>query len=236
MIGKFNLSNFYQSDEWIKLMISIKDERADDKGKIFCEHCGKEIVRAYDCIGHHIEELTEENVNDVMVSLNPDNVQLVHHRCHNIIHDRLGLSRDKQIFLVYGAPLAGKHEWVESVRNDGDLVIDIDSIWQCVSGCDRYVKPNRLRSIVFGVRDTLIDMVRYRKGNWLNAYIVGGYPLISERQRLCRMLGAREVFIECTNEECMERLDKCDSIKDKNEWLTFIADWFDKYTGPLGNK
>lgn len=234
MIGKFNLGNFYQSDEWVNLMKVIKDERTNDEGQIICEHCGKPIVRAYDCIGHHVNELTEENVNDVLISLNPCNVQLVHHRCHNIIHDRLGLSREKQVFLVYGAPLAGKHEWVETVKSDGDLIIDIDSIWQCVSGCNRYTKPNRLRAIVFKMRDELIDCVRYRRGNWLNAYIVGGYPLISERQRLCKMLGAREVFVERSIDECMDRLDKLDEIKDKNEWLKYIAEWFDRYSGPLG--
>ena len=228
------LSNFYTSKKWVDFMAVLRLERTNADGDIICEHCGKPIVRAYDCIGHHIEELTEENVDDVMIALNPDNIMLVHHRCHNKIHDKLGLSGGtKQVYLVYGSPLSGKSTWVDSVRADGDLVIDIDSIWQCISGCDRYVKPNRLKSVVFTIRDSLLDCVRYRKGNWLNAYVIGGYPLISERQQLCKMLGAREVYIESSIEECMQRLDECSDGRDKEEWAKYIDKWWELYRPPI---
>lgn len=231
----YTLSNFYTSKEWCLLMLHIKHDRLNDEGMLICEHCGKPIVRSYDCIGHHIQELTEENVNDANVSLNPKNVMLVHHRCHNKIHHKLSYSYyHRDIWLVYGAPLSGKSTYVESVREDGDLIVDMDSIWQAVSGCDRYIKPDRLKSIVFGVRDKLLDDVRYRRGKWQRAYIIGGYPLISDRDRLCRELGAREVFIDTSMNECLSRLDQLDEndLRDKKRWKKFIEDWFDTYTGP----
>ena len=227
----FDLFSFYRSKEWRSLLEVLKRERVNDKGQIICEYCGKPITRAYDIIGHHKMELTEENVNDFTVSLNPENVAFVHHRCHNYIHNKLGYSV-REIFLVYGAPLAGKKTWVQNNMAEGDLVIDMDDIWQCVSGCDRYIKPNRLKSVVFRVRDTLIDSVKYRYGKWNNAYIIGGYPLSSERERLCRELGAREVFIEATKEECVERLNAMNDL-DKTEWTKYIEDWFGRYTPPL---
>ena len=182
-----------------------------------------------------MRELTEENVNDANISLNPDNVVLVHHRCHNKIHHKLSYNHyHRDVWLVYGAPLSGKSTWVESVREDGDLIIDMDSIWQAVSGCDRYIKPDKLRSIVFGVRDKLLDDVRYRRGKWQRTYIIGGYPLISERDRLCRELGAREVFVDVSKDECLMRLDQLDEsdLRDKKQWKKFIEDWFASYTGP----
>lgn len=216
-------------------MVQIKHDRLNDEGQLICEHCGKPIVRAYDCIGHHIEELTEENVNDVNVSLNPENVMLVHHRCHNKIHHKLSYNHyHRDVWLVYGAPLSGKSTYVNGVREDGDLIIDMDNIWQAVSGCERYIKPDKLRSIVFGVRDKLIEDVRYRRGKWQRAYIIGGYPLISDRDRLCRELGAREVFIDMSKDECLSRLDRLDDndLRDKKQWKKFIEGWFDTYTGP----
>lgn len=234
----WTLSNFYSCPEWIAFRNIVINARLNKEGLTICEHCGKPIVRAYDIILHHVEELTQENVNDVRVSLNADNIKIVHHACHNKIHDRLGLNRDKQVFLVYGPPLSGKTSYVNDVKNDGDLIIDMDSIWQMISGCDRYVKPSRLKSVAFGIRDKLIEDVRYRRGNWLNAYVIGGYPLISERQRLIKSLGAREIFIECSEEECIKRLSECEDKRkeDMQNWITFIEDWFDKYGPPILNK
>ena len=153
----FTLDTFYKSKDWEKLLKSIKLERTNEDGEIICAHCGKPITRAYDCIGHHTIFLTESNVNDVEISLNPKLIQLVHHRCHNKIHNKLGYVK-KEIFLVYGSPLAGKASYVKSVAEPGDLIINIDDIWACVSGLNKYTKPPRLNAVVFSVRDKLMAM------------------------------------------------------------------------------
>lgn len=225
----YTLSNFYKSKEWWNLLQVIKSERLNDSGEIICEHCGKPIVRAYDCIGHHKIALTEENVNDAEISLNPENIALVHHRCHNYIHNKLGYS-DRRVYLVYGSPFSGKSSFVKDSMNKGDLVIDIDSIWQCVSGMDRYVKPDRLRSVVFGMRDSLLEMVKYRRGKWLNAYVIGGYPLSGERERLVKELGAIEIFIDTNKDECIRRCLNADDGRYKDEWLPYVLDWWEKYS------
>lgn len=223
-IGDHMLSDFYKSKEWVGLMQAIKLERVNDEGEIICEHCGKPITAKYDCIGHHIIALTEQNYTDATISLNPSNIMLVHHGCHNKIHDRLGLSYVKQIYLVYGSPCSGKTTWVKDNMNYGDLIVDMDSIWECISGRDRYVKPNRLKQNAFGIRDELIRMVRMRQGNWLNAYVIGGYPLISERERLIKSLGAREIFIDTPKEECLIR------AKDRpKEYEEYINSWWEQY-------
>jgi hypothetical protein len=222
------LSEFYKSKDWENLIQVLKLERADADGNVICAHCGRPITRKYDCIGHHIEPLTEQNYRRAEVALNPENIALVHHACHNRIHDKLGLTYTKQVFLVYGSPLSGKTTWVRENMNRGDLVIDMDNIWECISGQPRYVKPPRLKQIAFAVRDELIDMARTRRGNWLNCYIIGGYPLISERERLCRSLGAREVFIDVPKDECIKRLRQSD--RDTPEYKKFIDDWWERFT------
>ena len=227
----FSLDNFYTSKEWLRFRHITIGERLTEQGETICELCGKPIVRAYDIILHHVTELTDDNVNDYMVSLNPDNIMLLHHKCHNIIHNKLG-HRERSIYLVYGAPCSGKRSYVDSVREPGDLILDIDSIWQCVSGADRYTKPPRLNAVVFGIRDYLLDAVRYRRGKWQSAYIIGGYPLISERERLCKELGAQEVFVECDREECINRLLQANDGRDIEEWIKYIDGWFSKYIPP----
>ena len=230
MRGKYTLSNFYKSKEWVKLVNSIRLQRVDEHGDILCSYCHEPIARAYDCIGHHVIELDEHNVNDAMIALNPDNISLVHHKCHNRIHHKFRYDESmRQVFLVYGSPLAGKSTWVRSVQNDGDLIVDMGNIWNCISGNDN--KPAVLNACVFGVRDYLLDCVRYRRGKWRNAYVIGGYPIIGERERLCKELGAREIFIDTSKEECLNRLIQTKGSRE-NDMVKYIDDWWEKYSPP----
>lgn len=224
------LNNFYKSRDWVNLMQVIRLERVNSEGQLICEYCGKPIIAKYDCIGHHKIELTEANVDDANIALNPDNIMLVHHRCHNKIHNKLSYSQ--HVYLVYGSPLSGKNTFVKDNMDTGDCIVDIDNIWQSISGCDRYIKPNRLRSCVFNIRNHMIDMVRMRQGKWLNAWIIGGYPLISERERLCKALGAREIFIDTPREKCIERLHANPEGRDILEWEKYIAEWWERYDPP----
>ena len=219
--------SFYRSTEWKKLMNNLKLERVNEEGQVICEHCGKPIVKSYDIIGHHKIELDEENVMDANISLNPKNIMLVDHKCHNLIHNKLGYAH-RQVYLVYGSPLSGKSSYVKQNMLSGDLIIDIDNIWQCVSGQPRYEKPARLKSIVFKIRDELLNSVKFRMGKWNNCYIVGGYPLQSERERLIRELGAREIFIDTDKEECLKRLEMADDGRNKEEWTKYIDEWFER--------
>ena len=235
MIGKYTLDNFYQSKQWIALMQQLRLERVNTDGLLLCEHCGRPITKAYDCTGHHVIELTDRNVNDVTISLNPDNIMIVHHKCHNKIHHKLSMTDRRTVYVVYGAPCSGKTSFVRDNMEQGDLIIDIDSIWECISGCERYTKPARLNSNVFTLRDNLIEQVRYRVGKWLTAWIIGGYPLTAERERLCKSLGAREIFVDTPRDECLRRLHDAaaNDGRDVDEWTRYISDWFEKYTPPL---
>ena len=217
----WTLDNFYKSPEWEKLLAVLMMERLNENGELICFHCGKPITRAYDAIGHHLEFLTEENVNNAEVSLNPDNIQFCHHRCHNLIHNKFGYKR-KETFLVYGPPLAGKHEWVEDNLTDGELVINIDDLWIALSGCKRYEKPARLNAVVFQVHRQLMDAAKVRLGKWNTCYIIGGYPLISERERICKEYGAREILVDASKDECLARAKELQL----DGYEQFIEDWF----------
>lgn len=211
-----NIKTFYKSDRWRNLVERLKLERVQD-GQLLCELCGKPIVKAYDCIGHHKIELTQDNVDDANISLNPDNIMLIHFKCHNVIHERFNGRVGQKVYLVYGPPCSGKRAWVNENANADDLIVDIERIWKAI--CNEG-KPRRLTANVFGVRDALIDMIRTRKGLWRNAFIIGGYPLRTERDRLCDLLGAELVFISADKETCIA------NDPDKKE---FIEEWFAAY-------
>ena len=224
---RYSLDNFYQSKTWVRFYTALRLERTDADGNLICWHCGKPITNKYDVIAHHTVFLNEQNVNDFNVSLNPELVQFVHHRCHNKIHNKLGYKK-QEVFLVYGSPLAGKTSFVKNNICIGDLVLDMDLIWQNITGGLKYTKPASLNPVAFGIRDYIMESIRIRRGKWQNAYIVGGYPYIAERERLCRSLGAREIYIDTSKEECLQRL-KNDEGRDQTEWEKYINSWWEKY-------
>lgn len=227
----FTLYSFYRSKEWQRFRDIVINERVRDDGFVYDEVTGKPIVNAYDIILHHTIFLTEENVNDRNISLNPELIQIVSHKTHNLIHNKLGYTK-REIFLVYGPPLSGKSTYVDTVAEPGDLIVDIDRIWVAVSGQPIHTKPPKLNSVVFNMRDRLMELVKYRVGKWDNCYIVGGFPLIAERERLCRELGAREIFIDTSKAVCLARLETSED-RDKVEYTRFIEDWWRKYSPPV---
>lgn len=217
----YTLDSFRHSKKWSAFVDQLKLERLNDDGEIICAHCGRPITKKYDCIGHHKIELTEENVNDFTISLNPENVDLIHFRCHNMIHERFE-GRKQSVYLVYGPPCAGKSTWVRDVAYPDDLILDIDELWSAVSTCDKFSKPPRLKANIFGLRDCIIDQVRTRTGLWRNAYIIGGYPLRTDRERLCNLLQASAVYIDAPRDVCISRAKT-------EDWKSYVDDWFETF-------
>ncbi len=214
----------YHSKEWEKFRQGLILERMDDDGQVICAHCGKPIVRKYDCIGHHKTELTEGNVNDVTIAFNPQNVDLIHFRCHNDIHERYG-GFSQRVYLVYGSPCSGKTSYVMENARPDDLILDMDRIWDCICTGGWKNKPKRIKPCVFGLRDAMLDMIRTRTGNWRTAWIIGGYPLRTDRDRLCNLLRAEPIYCEATQAECMER-----ASGKPQAWAEYIREWWEDYT------
>ena len=228
MILISKLSSFYTSKLWVELYSNLRQERTNENGDLICEYCNKPILKRYDIIAHHKIELNENNVDDYNISLNPDNISFVHHRCHNYIHNKLAYnSNTRKVYIVYGAPLSGKSTFVNKTMSKGDLIIDLDLIWMSISNQDKYIKPNSLKAFVFKIRDLLLEGIKYKLGKWKNAYIVGTYPMQSERERLAKELGAELICIDSTLDECISRLNNDDSKRDKEVWKDEIVKWFE---------
>ena len=225
-----SLAQFYNSDQWRKFRAGLIAERTTEAG-LFCEHSGKQLVNAYDIVAHHKQPLTMQNVNDFNISLNPANVMIVSQAAHNEIHARFGFVAQRKVYLVYGAPCSGKTTFVNSIKGNSDLVIDMDNIWQCITGGARYEKPDALKINAFGVRDCLLDMVKTRAGKWEKAYIIAGAARASERARYIDRYGAELIHINTSKEDCIKRLySDCNRPQTSfKAWVEFINQYFADY-------
>ena len=223
------LTDFYKSTAWRNCTSILKAERTNEEGLMICEHCGQPIVKAYDCIVHHKDPLTISNVNRPEIALNPDNLALLHHRCHNEVHNRFGLYIPQKVVIVHGAPLAGKTSFVKSNKTDRDIVVDMDRLWNAITLEPLYVKNNYLKSVIFEARNNLIEQIRMRRGQWQTAWVIGSYPRSGERERLADRLGAELIHIDTPQAECMERLYKAGD-RDTALWENYIAEYFKSFS------
>lgn len=221
-----DLFSFYRSPEWEGLRKRITLERVDNMGDLHCEHCGKVLIHPYEAICHHVEELTEENVFDALVALNPDNIQVVCHRCHNKHHERWGYaSRVKRVCVVWGSPCSGKRSFVAESAGPNDLIVDIDSIYDALSTGEY---RGSITGNVMAVYRTLIDQVKTRNGRWRTAWILRTLPLNIDRESLGRELGGPEmIHIDTDMAACLEEAESRGG-----DWPKWTEEYWKKYQPP----
>lgn len=220
------IKSFYASEEWINLRLLLIVDRGNR-----CEGCNHVVPRSFDLHAHHVKELTPENVHDRMISLNPENIKLLCHTCHDKQHKRFGSKAERQVYIVYGPPMSGQEDVVRENISRGDVVVDMDRLYAAVSGLPYYDKPDNLFANVIGIHNQLIDNIKTRHGKWHNAWIIGGYADKYKRERLADDLGAELIFCEVSKEECLRRLELDEDRRyRKDEWRGYIEKWFESYT------
>lgn len=172
-----------------------------------CAKCGG-VFDISELRPHHKVELTLDNIDDVNVTLNPDNIEVLCHDCHNAAHKRFGYAVGaKHVYLVYGSPCAGKTMYVNSIATRNDLIVDLDKIHRAICICGLYDKPDATKRVAFNVRDYLLDEVRTAtpRRKWQDAYIIGTYPDRIDRDMFVQDYGAELVHIDTSKEECIKR-------------------------------
>lgn len=77
---------FYHSKAW-------QDVRslAWDRAHGLCERCASQGETVPADVIHHKIPLSAENVNNLSISLNPDNLIALCNECHTIVHQELGI-------------------------------------------------------------------------------------------------------------------------------------------------
>lgn len=233
-----SLRDFYNGDDWAQCKAQVFNERQRD-GEVRCEYCGEIIVKSFNpnkrnnagaIVFHHVIPLTKLNVNDAAISINPANIQILHWQCHNKVHDRFngqGQRHDQKVYLVTGAPCSGKTTYARERMGAGDCIIDIDDIWQQITGGARYYKPNSVKPLVFAALKAYEEQIKMRAGSWYQAFIIKSLPLKMDREREARELGVDEIIImDATEEECKERLASNPNGRNVAEYMQYIEQYY----------
>lgn len=196
---------FYCRKEYLDLAQSCKVASGG-----VCARCGG-VFDIGELRPHHKIELTLDNVDDPQIALNPANIEVLCHECHNATHNRFGqVVGVKRVYVVHGAPYAGKKTYVNTVATRNDIVVDLDAIHRAICVCEPHDKPDATKGIAFNIRDMLLDHIRTAtmRRKWQDAYIIGTYPDTFDRDRLVKEYGAELVHIGTPKVECIARINQ----------------------------
>lgn len=239
-----NVTQFYNGQDWANCKAQVTQERLKN-GALYCERCGEIILKSFNpnannnkkaAVYHHKIWLNNQNVNDASISINPANIAILHWACHNAEHNRfngVAVAIERKVYLVTGAACSGKSTFVRERMQEGDIVLDMDDIWQMISGQPRYVKPNALKPLVFNTRLSLKEQIAKGTGSWRNAYIIESLPLATDRKREAERYKAHNceiITMEASREECLNRLYLSPNGRDIKAYEKYINDYYNSYT------
>lgn len=190
------LENFYTSKAWQKCRRYVIADILSRDGALYCSRCRKEIMEPNDAVLHHIKPLDDDTVGDPDVAYNPDNLEILCHSCHNAEHDKgWTLSREKRVYILCGGTDADREKYIVEHASDGALVVSIPRIQDALSPRR---KRDRLMPVVWQVRDVVYTSIEKRFGPWTEAWIVGEFSNVAEREALARRMGG--TVLDCTKD------------------------------------
>lgn len=202
------------------------------KSNGICAICGGVFDISY-LRAHHKIELTLDNIDDPQITLNPDNIEVLCHDCHNLTHGRFGNAvGQKHVYLIYGAPYAGKNTYVNAVATRNDIVVDLDAIHRAICVCGAYDKPDAVKRVAFNIRDMLLDEIRTAtaRRKWQDAYIIGMYPDKFDRDIFVKEYNAELVHIATPKVECIARINQAGlPTSARDAAVGWVENYFTRY-------
>lgn len=130
------------------------------------------------------------------------------------------------IYLIYGAPCSGKSTYISEHAKRGDLICDVDLIYQAISGEDPHDADLYIHEIALMLKRELLDIIRERKGTWKNVYVASIANTPEKVSKLADQIKADEcILINTPYEVCMDR------AKSRSPYFQLlIQEWFETST------
>ena len=158
--------------------------------------------------------------------------------CHNAktFRETIGRSWGDQmpsVTVVCGPPGSGKTTWVRGRARSGDLILDLDTIWQALTGLPMYDRPDPLTSFVLAARDTIMRRL-LNPSDVLHAWVIKGAPKAREREEFAQGYNAEIVVLAVPVSECMRRI-ALDERRVADRWLSIVEGWWSQYEAREGD-
>lgn len=126
------------------------------------------------------------------------------------------------VYLVYGSPCSGKSTYVKEHFEAGDIICDVDRLYSALCYNEEHQTELYAQETASVLYKTLLDIIRDRRGNWKNAYVICIANTSEGVEEMKERINADEcVFIDTPYETCMERAKERPFYF---QWI--IQEWF----------
>ena len=236
---------FYKSNLWTLCRNDYIAKRTNADGGL-CEQCHEMVGEEL----HHIIPLSVANIDDREITINHDNLQWLCKDCHfkqhreiimagfsqrkkvdilsnGIYIDDDGQVQPQKVYIIYGAPMSGKREYVANNKSDGDLVINLDTIKQSISMSESIDIPHNLISVALSVKDYLTQMVIDKQVDCKNVWVISSLADKQARDDLANSLGAELILIDTTYRQCINNAKALTKDCELTKYL--IDKWFEDF-------
>lgn len=133
------------------------------------------------------------------------------------------------VCMVCGPPGSGKSTYVNEHRLPHDLVVDVDAIYQALTGRAYYEKPPGMLPYVLAARDAVLNKL-CKPGTIKRAWVIMGAPKRSEREAWQRKLNADLVMLTPSIDVCVSRIDMSEQRKGLGaQWRPIVERWWRQY-------
>ncbi|MCL4505852.1 MAG: HNH endonuclease [Chloroflexi bacterium] len=134
------------------------------------------------------------------------------------------------VTIVTGPPGSGKTSYVRDHCAWGDLIVDVDALFQALSGQAWYDKPIELMPYVLAARDAVLERLGKETTKVRHGWVVTSEADVAKLERMQHSLGADLIVLEVDATECVLRISRDERRSDKTElWRKLVNAWWDKY-------
>lgn len=130
--------------------------------------------------------------------------------------------------IVFGPPGSGKMKYVKRQMAYGDLVIDHDQLYSCLSGMPIHDRPKNLFRFIEMIRKEIIRKAKYYP------YPGTAWVTLTSFELLKEFNGCEIKKIDSTKSECYQNIMN-DETRDFDLWKKIVDDWFEKYRNIQGS-
>lgn len=227
--------SFYQSQKWRKTSKLYMQSK-----NYICERCGDVAT-----ICHHKKYINPANIDDINITLNPDNLECLCHTCHQkehfkkrenyngVMFDESGnLIKASDAYIVCGAPGSGKTTFVMEHKGDNDIVFDFDYICSAIMGA-KTIHGNHDTALIVAseMQEAFLQCVEQHKGKWEKAWIITGTADKGVIKLMAYRLKAETIIMQATLEDCIERINNDPDRLNKMLFIRLAEKWFTAWEG-----
>lgn len=133
------------------------------------------------------------------------------------------------INIVCGPPGSGKTTYVLKEKHRGDVIIDLDLLFQAVTGLPMYDRPEALLGFVIDLKRAAIEQaVFFHTKNMIsNVWIITGGAKAEDRCEIARYYRADHVYVlNPSTDECVRRIS-LDTRRNSKlvHWRKIVQKW-----------